>query len=327
MAESLLAIAVAAALPVVAHAQVTLSGSISTGIIDNGLPGSKATVGRFAGGGNSISVNAVDDIGGGLKAGFASQMRFNPIDGDEASDGGTGGNLFHAVNAYISGGFGSFTVGKIGEASSCAFDPFMCTTGAGSLYTGFSNGLTGAAARSSVSYIIGASTQNNSIMYRTPTISGFSAGLQTTVNRPGEDRQHIDLNYAAGPITAQYMLVNWSPAHSAAGATGTKATDQLIGIKYDAKVVAVSFVNSQKENAAGTKTANINYLAALVPMGAFSIAAAYATDSKAADTNDTAWALGVNYPMGKRTLLGFDVFEKELAGGSTGFAARIRHTF
>lgn len=315
MKKSLLAIAVAAALPVAAQAQVRLSGSISTGIIDSGAPGAKAKVGKFGGGGNSISINAVDDIGGGLKAGFTSQMRFDPITGDEASDGGTGNNLFHVANAYLSGGFGTVSVGKIAEASSCAFDPFMCTTGAGSLYTGVAG------------YIVGASTQPNSISYRSPSISGFSGGLQTTVNRDGEDRQNIDLNYSAGPITAQYMLVNGNTAHSSAGVTGTKATDQLIGIKYDAKVVAVSFVNTQKENAAGTKTANINYLAALIPMGSFSIAAAYSTDSKAADASDTAWAVGVNYPMGKRTLLGFDLFEKEVAGGSTGFAARIRHTF
>jgi predicted porin len=324
MKKSLLAIAVAAALPVAAQAQVTLSGSISTGIIDSGAPGAKAKVGKFGGGGNSISVNAVDNIGGGLKAGFTSQMRFDPISGDEASDGGTAignkdgivtSNLFHTANVYLSGGFGTVSVGKIAEASSCAFDPFMCTTGAGSLYTGVAG------------YIVGASTQNNSISYRSPSISGFSGGLQTTVNRDGEDRQNIDLNYSAGPITAQYMLVNGNTAHSSAGVTGTKATDQLIGIKYDAKVVAVSFVNTQKENAAGTKTANINYLAALIPMGSFSIAAAYSTDSKAADASDTAWAVGVNYPMGKRTLLGFDLFEKEVAGGSTGFAARIRHTF
>jgi len=337
MKKSLLAVAVAAALPLVAQAQVTLSGSISTGIIDSGLKNAKAKVDRFGGGANSISINSVEDLGGGLSAGFVGQIRFNPSTGDTASSSGgaviagTAGEedgkfsvaaasaLMHAANVFVRGAFGTVSVGKIAEASSCAFDPFLCLTGAGSLYTAPSGNSTG--------WIVGADTQANSVSYRTPSISGFSAGLQTTVNRTTEDRRVIDLNYSAGPITAQYMNVSGSAGSGASAMTGTKSTDQLIGLKYDAKVVAVSFVNTQKENAAGTKTHNINYLAADIPMGKFNIAAAYATDSKGADTGDTAWVLGVNYPLSKRTLLAADIFEKETNGGSTGFAIRARHLF
>ena len=321
MKKSLLAVAVAAALPVVAHAQVTLSGSIATGIIDSGAPGAKAKVDRFGGGANAININSTEKIAGGLSAGFSSQMRFHPSTGNMASNGGaaSGNALFHVADLFVSGGFGTVRMGKVSEASNCAFDPWGCLTGTGSLITG------------TAAYLLAGTPQANSIRYITPSISGLQASFQTTLNRANEDRQVFVVTYAAGPIVAQYLRAANSPASGSSGQNGEtgglKAMEHGIGLSYKLPMATLMFNHINKENAAGTKTSSVNNIGASIPLGTIAIWAGYSKDSKAAHTADNAWALGVNYPLSKRTSIGADVFEKEVLNGSTGFVLRARHTF
>jgi predicted porin len=321
MKKHLIAAAVAAAFAVPAMAQVTISGSISTGIVDTGAPGAKAQVARIGGGTNAINLSATEDLGGGLRGGFTGQIRFNPASGDFFSDSGSGTagqNGFHAANVFIGGGFGTIRVGKIAEDSNCGFDPWGCLTGAGSLATGTAGILTAAG------------TQGNSVMYASPNIQGFGVSFQTTLNRATEDRQILNLNYSAGPISAQYLLARGS---AAAGGTnsgftgGTKGEQDSLGLSYNFGVARLIYSMVRAENAAGVRNKDIQYVAASVPLGAAAIWAAYSKDDKAPATADTAWAVGINYALSKRTSVGADVFDKEVAGGSTGFALRARHTF
>jgi predicted porin len=328
MKKHLIAAAVAAAFAVPAMAQVTVSGTISTGIVDSGAAGAKAVVGSFGGGANAININATEDLGGGLSAGFTSQMRFNAQTGDVNSAGGanTDKALFHVANVFIGGGFGTVRVGRVAEDSNCGFDPWGCLTGAGSLVTG-----------GSTAFLTGANTIANGFAYNTPTIAGFSAGFQTTINRVTEERQIFRVGYSAGPIAAQYLRVEGSRADIAqpadmtvaanAGTTGgTKALQHSVGLSYNFGVARVIYNWYETENSAGVVTNTVNNLSAVVPVGAMAIWASFAENRKVA-ADDSSWALGVNYPLSKRTSIGADVFEKGAAGASTGFALRARHTF
>jgi len=79
MKKSLLAVAVAAALPVVAHAQVTLSGRIDTAVVNSkssstgktatGLSSSTLTT-------NQLVLQGSEDVVGGMKANFIINSQF-----------------------------------------------------------------------------------------------------------------------------------------------------------------------------------------------------------------------------------------------------------
>lgn len=287
-----------------------------------------AAVASLGGGANAVNIVTSEDLGGGLKGGFNSQFRFNAATGDMNS-AGTGNALFHAANAYLSGGFGTVAVGKIAEASNCAFDPWGCTGGAGVI-----------AGAAGVSGLIAAGTQAQSISYTTPTISGFSASYQTTVSTRTNERSVLNLSYAAGPLAVQFLQSKSSPnvgANGALGAAATAATDvdgkgTSIGASYDLGVAKLAVFNAKTEDAAGVTTADITGLTATVPMGAITLLAGYAkaktgTGLIATAADDTKVGLGMNYALSKRTTLGADLFKQDAVGGSTGFVARVRHTF
>jgi hypothetical protein len=325
MKKSLIALAVLAASGTAfAQSTATISGSINVGVMDTGAAGAKAGVSSLGGGANAVNIVTSEDLGGGLKGGFNSQMRFNAATGDVNSSG-SGNALFHAANAYLSGGFGTVAIGKIAEASNCAFDPWGCTGGAGVI----------AGASGTVSGLIAAGTQGQSISYAIPTTAGFSASYQTTVSTRTNERSVLNIGYAAGPLAVQFLQSNSSAnvvANGALGAAATAATDAdgkgtSIGASYDLKVAKLAVFNAKTENAAGVTTADITGLTATVPMGAVTLLAGYAKDKKAAATADTKIGFGMNYALSKRTTLGADLFKQDAVGGSTGFVVRARHTF
>ncbi len=332
MKKSLIALAVLAASGTAfAQSSAVISGSINVGVMATGAAGAAgdAAVATLGGGANAINIVTTEDLGGGLRGGFNSQMRFNAATGDVNSSG-SGNALFHTANAYLRGGFGTVAVGKIAEASNCAFDPWGCTGGAGVM----------AGASGTVSGLIAAGTQGQSISYTTPTISGFSASYQTTVSTRTNERSVLNLSYATGPLAVQFLQSNSSAnvvGNGALGAAATAATDvdgkgTSIGASYDLKVAKLAVFNAKTENATGVTTADITGLTATVPMGAITILAGYAksktgTGLTATAANDTKVGLGMNYALSKRTTLGADLFKQDQVDGSTGFVARVRHTF
>jgi len=300
---------------------VTLSGNINVGVMDTGAAGAKAAVAKLGGGVNAININTKEDLGGGLTGGFTSQIRFDPATGDRASSG-TGNALFHAANAYVGGGFGTVRVGKIAEISNCAFDPWGCTGGAGVI-----------AGAAGTSGLIAAGTIAQAVSYATPTIAGFSGTYQTSVSTRTNERSVLSLNYANGPLAAQF-LQSKNSANTAAdnGTTALAITDVAgkgtsVAASYDLGVAKIAAFNAKTEDAAGVTTKNISGLTASVPMGAYTLLAGYAKDKKAAATADTKVGLGVNYALSKRTTLGADVFKQDAVGGSTGYVVRVGHAF
>jgi predicted porin len=322
MKKSLIALAVlTVSSAAFAQSTATISGSINTGIMDTGAANAKAAVATLGGGANAINIVTREDLGGGMFAGFDSQMRFNAATGDRNSSG-TGAALFHGANVYVGGGFGTVRMGKIIEANNCAFDPWACTGGAG-----FAAGAPG-----TISTLIAAQTIANSVSYATPTVNGFSGSYHTSVSARNNERSVLTLNYAKGPLSAQFLQskssVNIaSDVAGAASITDVAGQGTSIGASYNFGVARLSAVNAKTENAAGATTADITAVTASMPMGAYTLLAGYATDKKRAATADTKMAVGVNYALSKRTTLGADLFKQEQVGGSTGFVVRARHTF
>jgi len=323
MKKTLIALAVLAVSGTAfAQSTATISGSISVGVMDTGLAGAKMGVASLGGGANAINIVTAEDLGGGMRAGFDGQMRFSAATGDRNS-AGTGAALFHGANAYISGGMGTIRVGKVIEANNCAFDPWLCTGGAG----------TNAGAANTISGLIAAGTTAQSVSYATPTVGGFSASYHTSVSSRNNERSVMSLNYSQGPLLAQFLqsknsanvggdVVGGAPSITDAPAQGTS-----MGARYNFGFATLAAFNAKTENAAGAVTADITAFTAIVPMGAYTLLASSAKNKKAATTADTKTAVGINYALSKRTTVGADMFKQDAVGSSTGFVARVRHNF
>jgi hypothetical protein len=344
MKKSLLAIAIAAAVPAVASAQVTISGAINYGLQDTGVDGVKLIGTSLGGSQNAINIVASEKIGKDLEAGVRYQLRYSSVTGDS---GGLGDNvntrMFHDANVFIIGGFGEIRGGKIFEDSNCGFDPWGCmTTGGSSLAAGFSG---------SVGTLTAAQTVASSIYYKTPSLAGFTASYQTGVTMRNTERQVLNLSYAAGPFAAQALFTKGgmgstvtmgSLGGSASPTTGAAATancpsDRVgdcdedatsLGLSYDFKVVKVMAVRAEVENAAGVKIRKATQIGAIAPLGGnVQLLGGYVKDDAAASDRDTRWVIGANYLLSNRTMLGADLFEQKGPTTGTGFALRARHTF
>jgi len=344
MKKSLLAIAVAAALPTVATAQVTIGGTIHAGIQDNGQPGQKATGISLGGGANAINITASEEIAKGLTGGARFQLRFNAVTGDVNSASGRGDSataLFHDASVFLSGAFGTVRLGKIFEDSNCSFDPWGCATTGGSSIALGPGGTAGS--------LVAANTMNNSVYYVSPNFAGLTASFHTTVGGTknatapaagslsgtggggfrDSERQVINLNYASGPIIAQALFVRGgNAAGNGGGISDLKIKQQALGLSYDFKVARVMINRIDDEDATGKKTREANVIGAVVPIaGNIQLLGAYIDDGARPAASDRGWSLGANYLMSKRTTLGLDFFDREVANGSTGWTLRARHTF
>lgn len=316
MKKSLIALAVlTVSSAAFAQSSVTISGGMQVGVMDTGAAGAKAAVAHLGNGMNAININSNEDLGGGLRGGFSSQMRYNAATGDMNSSSGGGTALFHALNVHLSGGFGTIRAGKIIEAGHCAFDPWACGGGA-SLQAGVGT-----------SVLVASGTQANSIAYVTPTFNGFSAGYQTSVSTRTDERTVLNVGYAKGPLALSFVRAENSSASGAAAFTSTLSQQQSVAAGYTLGFGRVTVVNTKTENAAGVTTNDVTSLGLSAPMGAYTLLAGYNKDSKAAANADTKTVLGANYALSKRTTLGADVFKAEAAGAGTGFVVRMRHTF
>jgi predicted porin len=354
MKKTLIALAtLAAAGTAFAQSTATISGGINVGVMDTGAAGAKAGVAHLGNGANAINIGVREDLGGGLRGGFESQIRFNAQNGDVNSTG-AGNALFHSINTFVSGGFGTARIGKIVEASTCGMDPWACTGGA-SLQAGVG-----------LSALTGAAAVSNAVSYTTPALkgalTGLSASYQTSMTGPDQrinERETLSINYAKGPLALTFVDIKGSGntagnnplggpielSNTASTATQVRIGDtatknQGIGASYNFGFARLSVVNSVSKSAAGVTTADITSIGATVPMGAYTILAGYnkaktGTGYTATAANDTKLAVGVNYALSKRTTLGADLFKAEglaAVNGATGtsgngFVVRARHTF
>ena len=324
MKKTLIALAALAATTAFAQSTATISGGINVGIMNTGASGAQTNVASLGAGANAININVAEDLGGGLRGGFDSQIRFNAANGDRSSSG-AGNALFHTANTYLTGGFGTARIGSIVEAGTCAFDPWACTGGA-ALQAG-----------TGISAIGGAASVKQAVQYTTPTVNGFSANYTASLSARTNERQTLGVNYANGPLALTAINIKGSSNSAADGnAIADTATSQrAIGASYNFGVARLSLLNTVSKGVGGATIDDITSIGATVPMGAYTLLAGFNKNDRARANFDTKISVGVNYALSKRTTLGADLFRSEdLAAiaprtgtAGNGFVTRIRHTF
>jgi len=342
MKKTLIAIA-ALAVVGAASAQVTLYGKIdaTAKASTTGTSGATTTADLTkysldsAGlSGSRWGVKGSEDLGGGLTASFQLEQGFSVDTGANSNDS----RAFHR-QAYVTlgGGFGSLSLGRqygtidnvIGYLD---IQGYSTNSAAGSAF----------AAGAHADGTDGSGRINNSIVYTTPTVSGFTGVVHYA---PGEDKtaskaataySGFYAMYAAGPLfvmggyeqrgsqaVAAADAVAATPGNAGTAAVTAKAaatiSGGMIGATYDLGSVKLS---GSIENGKTTGKSDFGYaIGAAIPMGAAALQLGWAAETQSADSyvDGTSDALGATlvYTLSKRT----NVYGSFIRSNSTPAAA------
>jgi predicted porin len=305
MKKSLLALAVLGAYAGVASAQssVTMFGILDVGY--NYVDNSGGKMHRLANDQNTTSrfgVRGVEDLGGGLKAGFWLESQLSP-------DNGSSQSAFWARRATASllGGFGEVRLGRdfVPTYTSWADYAVFSTNGSAGSNSFNNNVLTGSGAPTGAAT---ATRADNEVSYFLPTglgglIGQFSAAAGE--GTAGAKYYGGRIGYAAGPFSAQF---GYSSTETAVNATITDDTyiRWTLGGSYDAGVVKLLAYYIQGEW--GPRESTSYELGASVPVGAGFFRASYAhidLEGGPAAFNGEAdrFAIGYVHNLSKRTSL------------------------
>ena len=256
--------------------------------------------------GNSrIGFRGVEDLGGGLKAGFNFEQAVN------IANGATEANQFQrAANMSLMGGFGEIRAGRSVTPSYYSFASWE---------------LTGAANYSAVANqfkFVGAGSRDAAqIMYRSPSFSGLTVDVATVLKgndaaatAGDQSKYDIAATYVAGPLAASLAY------NKVSGATKNVA----VGAKYN--LGAFTVAGSLQDPAGVKKGFTIGVSA---PVGPVTLTADIARATNTADKN-TDFVLEAKYALSKRTFA-YGVYMRDgaVAGGKSinAYTVGVRHNF
>ncbi len=362
MKKTLVALAALAVSSAFAQSSVTISGVADVGLVYNNSLADKQgseKLGLAAGNNNRIIFSGVEDLGGGLAATFAFQLRLDPTTGNnERGSAVTGNNgaagvgvpaaiptsrpLFQGESTVgLRGGFGAIKMGRALTAvqlpNGGIIDPWGVTTVAGNVYAqGFAS-----------DYVQGGEGRvGNALFYTSPNFGGFSA--------------NVSLGFLKGPTGQRHAAIagvyNNGPINALLGYERNRVNDTLVqlGGNYDLGVVKLyAGYGNIKGSSDIADRVNMTYLATAsggqvaaggsikdytlgvsAPLGAATLRAGYSRwngNGLSGQANESKLGLGVNYALSKRTSVYTDlagVTRKNAAlSNVTLFDVGIAHSF
>jgi len=270
-----------------------------------------------------LGFRGVEDMGGGLKAGFHIETQVNP------DDGSVGGNFWQRrATVSLMGGFGEVRLGRDKSATRTlidTFDPFG-TSGMPGL-----NRL----------IALDRNRMDNGVIYFLPSMGGVYGSVSVTMGE-GSNTSSTQRSTSAR-FGYKSKAFDMSAAYGQFGDTN-KLKITALGTSYDFGGFALMGQHSRYKQ--GGTTLKVSNIGATVKMGAGKLIASYGSASGAANRDASLMALGYDYGMSKRTTLygtaarisndGTSTFSLNgasgralpVAGGnSTGYEVGIRHNF
>lgn len=370
MKKSLLALAALTAFAGAASAQssVTLFGVVDLAgrNVKNGSAGDAFALSQDGIASSRLGFRGVEDLGGGLRAGFWLEAGVNPDTGTTttgtastvngaATDGSASVSQLFNRRSTVSllGGFGEVRLGRDYTPSfwnHTVFDPFG-TNGVGAATNTYA--LAGAGGGTLV-------RANNTIGYFLPSLGGVYGQVQVAAGESVRGNKYFGgrVGYAAGPVNVAvaYGLTEKTSGPVTNGTTGVvtlgtmvdDVTDTNVGFSWNFGFMNVMAQYRVSEMAAAKNTGFL--VGATVPFGASTFKIAYSEtefDTGAALVpKANQLAVGYQYDLSKRTALyaNFSQLDNDAglrltvgAGGpgvaaingfkSTGYEFGVRHTF
>ncbi len=347
MKKTLIALAaVAATGAAFAQSSVTLSGKFAVAYTssESGAGAKSSGLGVTDG---DVVFAAVEDLGGGMKAGASMAVKVRGRDNKvsatststSTSSGGVttttttttsltnaGSNVIGGRDAsvYLSGGFGTVTLGSIELANG-----ILGLASAGAPVIGQDSGVT-----------LDAAANADILLYSSPAIvPGLTAraAVVDSIGNPGAagmqaaaaemDGTLLGVNYSAGAlaVAADYTMFG----QNAAAATSADTRTRVSG-SYDLGSFKLGAGYQAKETFANVK--DTQYMVGVsVPMGAYTVGATYAAKDSDDNTKDaTGYEFGVQYAFSKRTALQVAYRSLDVKGATpaaTDLRVRLMHSF
>ncbi len=275
--KTAVALAAFGALTGVAHAQsnVTLYGLVDLYVGKNTTKTTVAGVSTRTGPGTSLTsgglngsrwgLRGTEDLGGGLKATFQLESGFSADTGTSAV---AGGGFNRTSKVGLSGGFGSFEMGRQYTQMFLLMDRFDAQGTSSFSATNAIFGTTPAALAGAQSPAI---RRDNMLQYTTPNMGGFTGAVQYAFGENGGPgvsagrAMGLSALYEGGPVAVQGVY----EAVKSAGPAATTAKSTGLGVSYDFTAVKVlaQFVNQKNGLANGFKDSGV-VLSVAVPVGA-----------------------------------------------------------
>lgn len=369
MKKSLIALAVLAASgAAMAQSSVTLFGIVDTNVsyldgVSNAAgtnTESKYGIGTSGNATSRLGFRGVEDLGGGLKAGFHLE---GEIFGDDGN--ASGFNFKRRSTVSLMGNFGEVRLGRDQVPSYTKFISYdvFGQVGIGQ-FKGWSdwngNNQTTANNNNDADGI----RSSNMISYYTPNFSGFTAGLgygfdekaDTTNSKKGRyvggyvaydnGPLSVALSYDESSALTLGAITGVSPA-----VNGVDRNRLTLGGSYDLNVVKLNAILQQtKDDVPGGSERKVNayMLGASAPVGAGEVKLQYALyDQKAIDSKAHQISLGYVHNLSKRTAVygtvaymdnkdasklnlsakGLGTIDARAGDSQTGYQVGIRHAF
>lgn len=337
MKKSLLALAALTAFAGAASAQssVTLFGIVDLNArnVKNGSQGDITSLSQDGIASSRLGFRGVEDLGGGLRAGFWLEGAINP-------DRGTPGGQTWQRRSTVSllGGFGEVRLGRDYTPTfwnHTVFDPFG-TIGVGAATNNWAQAGSGAAT------LVRA---NDTAGYFLPSLGGVYGQVQIAAAEGNTGNKYFGgrIGYGAGPI-------NVAVAYGVTEKTGTMVddvTDTNVGFSWNFGFMNLMGQYRMSEQASAENTGFL--VGATVPFGASTLKIAYSISEfsvPGAAPEAAQIALGYQYDVSKRTALYANYSQVDNDAGlrftagsggpsaaaingfkSTGFEVGLRHSF
>ncbi|RMX08606.1 porin [Corticibacter populi] len=284
-----------------------------------------------------LGFSGTEDLGNGLKAGFAfgSFIRM-----DSGSYGRFNGDTTYArdANVSLSGGFGGL---KLGRSSSPNFVPSLLVNPFGASFA-FSPLIQHMDMTNVPGYVKTAQADtgwSNQVVYSTPKLGGLTVNLHyqfSNLSSPDDNKNNaaISATYFSGPLTLAGFYEQAELTNPNVSARAFKTSDWMIGGAYDFKFVkAFLSYGAADDMAIDGDDAGTLQVGASVPLGAGKLLASYAQTNydpgASSDLKRKTLSVGYDYPFSKRTDLYTVVMHDRFTGTNSGtsYAVGLRHNF
>lgn len=350
MKHTLLALAAltAAAGASAQNSSVTLFGVLDASVAH--LSSSTNSVTGLSNGGNSSSrlgFRGVEDLGGGLKAGFWLEA------GVTVDNGSASGLKFDRRSTLsLMGDFGELRLGRDKSPAYMNIETFDPFGDAGVGGNGGSNLIGSASSAAGTAEGSAPKRLSNGVNYLLPKMGGFYGQVQYAFGEKVENSRlgsgmAIRVGYGAGPLN---VALGHGRMRGGTAAAGVDYKSTNIGASYDLGMVKpMALFATERGNG---KRMDLFGLGATMPVGAageLRVAYTQIKNKNVSDADTQKFAIGYSHKMSKRTRLygtvarvsnddnakrGFAVSSSSLAGptiangdNATGYEIGIRHNF
>jgi predicted porin len=284
MKRSLLlaAVATVASGAALAQSNVTIYGRLNTSIErQTDFNGVDSSVWRLQNNASRLGFKGTEDLGGGLKAGFVLEHRFN-VDNGASTNGTAFWGGAGTSEVFLGGNFGTVRLGHFTAES------YFATSDA----TDLLNHGTGTSSDALYKYL---GNDNNKVAYRTPAFGPLTVEAAISLGEGVSTNKVLDLaaNYAAGPLGVGFGYEKVTDGDSQFAVRGS----------YETGPILVTGYIQRYKNEALSENQTIYRISGQYTMGSGEFHLAYGAQGDLGPVEASAkqFTVGYNYNLSKRT--------------------------